>query len=146
MKNIIFLGLISFFMDISSEMVYPMIPLYLIPAFGATPFACRTERNHAGTAFYHCRNSITSGKCNLWFFMGILWKCGSICFRGFHVCACCVFTYSFLFCMMIEPKTPKKYGFAFEGKKVLIGSPSFDVLLPYFANRSQSRINYVITR
>ena len=70
MKNIIFLGLISFFMDISSEMVYPMIPLYLIPAFGATPFACRTERNHAGTAFYHCRNSITSGKCNLWFFYG----------------------------------------------------------------------------
>lgn len=37
MKNIIFLGLISFFMDISSEMVYPMIPLYLVSAFGATP-------------------------------------------------------------------------------------------------------------
>ncbi|MGN0710262.1 MAG: MFS transporter [Anaerovoracaceae bacterium] len=37
MKNIIFLGLISFFMDISSEMVYPIIPLYLVTAFGATP-------------------------------------------------------------------------------------------------------------
>lgn len=37
MRNIIFLGLISFFMDISSEMVYPMIPLYLVSAFGATP-------------------------------------------------------------------------------------------------------------
>ncbi len=37
MKNIIFLGLISFFMDISSEMVYPIIPLYLVSAFGATP-------------------------------------------------------------------------------------------------------------
>ena len=37
MKNIIFLGLISFFMDISSEMVYPIIPLYLVAAFGATP-------------------------------------------------------------------------------------------------------------
>lgn len=35
--NIIFLGLISFFMDISSEMVYPIIPLYLTAAFGATP-------------------------------------------------------------------------------------------------------------
>ncbi len=37
MRNIIFLGLISFFMDISSEMVYPIIPLYLTTAFGATP-------------------------------------------------------------------------------------------------------------
>ena len=37
MRNIIFLGLISFFMDISSEMVYPIIPLYLTSAFGATP-------------------------------------------------------------------------------------------------------------
>ena len=37
MKNIIFLGLISFFMDISSEMVYPIIPLYLVSAFGTTP-------------------------------------------------------------------------------------------------------------
>lgn len=37
MKNIFFLGLISFFMDISSEMVYPIIPLYLVSAFGATP-------------------------------------------------------------------------------------------------------------
>lgn len=37
MKNILFLGLISFFMDISSEMVYPIIPLSLVSAFGATP-------------------------------------------------------------------------------------------------------------
>lgn len=37
MRNIFFLGLISFFMDISSEMVYPIIPLYLVSAFGATP-------------------------------------------------------------------------------------------------------------
>lgn len=37
MKNIIFLGLISFFMDISSEMVYPIIPLHLTAFFGATP-------------------------------------------------------------------------------------------------------------
>ena len=37
MKNIIFLGLVSFFADISAEMVYPLIPLYLTSAFGATP-------------------------------------------------------------------------------------------------------------
>lgn len=37
MLNIIFIGLISFFADISSEMVYPIIPLYLTSAFGATP-------------------------------------------------------------------------------------------------------------
>lgn len=36
-KNIILLGLISCFSDISSEMVYPLIPLYLTVAFGATP-------------------------------------------------------------------------------------------------------------
>ncbi len=37
MFNIIVLGLISFFTDISTEMVYPLIPLYLTTAFGATP-------------------------------------------------------------------------------------------------------------
>ena len=31
------LGLVSFFSDISAEMVYPIIPLYLSSAFGATP-------------------------------------------------------------------------------------------------------------
>ena len=37
MLNIFFLGLVSFFTDFSTEMVYPLIPLYLIVAFGATP-------------------------------------------------------------------------------------------------------------
>jgi len=37
MWNVFFLGLVSFFADISSEMVYPIIPLYLTSVFGATP-------------------------------------------------------------------------------------------------------------
>jgi len=37
MRNVILLGLVSLFSDVSSEMVYPLIPLYLISAFGATP-------------------------------------------------------------------------------------------------------------
>jgi len=37
MINIVFLGLVSFFTDLSTEMVYPLIPLYLTSAFGATP-------------------------------------------------------------------------------------------------------------
>ncbi len=37
MWNVIILGLVSFFSDISAEMVYPIIPLYLTSAFGATP-------------------------------------------------------------------------------------------------------------
>lgn len=37
MINIVILGLISCFADISSEMVYPLIPLYLTAVFGATP-------------------------------------------------------------------------------------------------------------
>ncbi len=37
MRNIVFLGLVSFFTDLSTEMVYPLIPLYLVSAFGATP-------------------------------------------------------------------------------------------------------------
>lgn len=37
MLNIIILGLASFFSDFSTEMVYPLIPLYLTQAFGATP-------------------------------------------------------------------------------------------------------------
>lgn len=36
-RNIIFLGLVSCFADISSEMVYPIIPLYLTAVLGATP-------------------------------------------------------------------------------------------------------------
>lgn len=36
-RNIVILGLISCFADISSDMVYPLIPLYLTAAFGATP-------------------------------------------------------------------------------------------------------------
>ncbi|MGI5825224.1 MAG: MFS transporter [Bacillota bacterium] len=36
-RNIVFLGLVSCFADISSEMVYPLIPLYLTAVFGATP-------------------------------------------------------------------------------------------------------------
>lgn len=37
MNNIVLLGLVSFFSDVSSEMVYPIIPLYLVNAFGSTP-------------------------------------------------------------------------------------------------------------
>ncbi|MDR0447438.1 MAG: MFS transporter [Treponema sp.] len=37
MSNVVFIGLISFFTDISTEMVYPLIPLYLVSVFGATP-------------------------------------------------------------------------------------------------------------
>ncbi|MEL7603642.1 MAG: MFS transporter [Bacillota bacterium] len=37
MRNIIFLGLVSFFADVSTEMVYPVLPLYLTAAFGASP-------------------------------------------------------------------------------------------------------------
>lgn len=37
MFNIILLGLVSFFSDVSTEMVYPLIPLYLTSVFGATP-------------------------------------------------------------------------------------------------------------
>jgi len=37
MVNILLLGLVSFFSDFASEMVYPLIPLYLTAAFGATP-------------------------------------------------------------------------------------------------------------
>lgn len=37
MWNVIILGLVSFFSDISAEMVYPIIPLYLTSAFGTTP-------------------------------------------------------------------------------------------------------------
>jgi MFS family permease len=36
MQNIIFLGLVSFFTDLSTEMVYPLIPLYLA-SLGAAP-------------------------------------------------------------------------------------------------------------
>lgn len=36
-RNVFILGLISCFADISSEMVYPLIPLFLTAVFGATP-------------------------------------------------------------------------------------------------------------
>jgi hypothetical protein len=28
-KNVFFTGLVSFFMDVSSEMIYPLVPLFL---------------------------------------------------------------------------------------------------------------------
>jgi MFS family permease len=37
MWNVILLGLVSLFTDISSEIVYPLIPLYLVATLGATP-------------------------------------------------------------------------------------------------------------
>lgn len=37
MSNIIVLGIVSFLTDLSSEMVYPLIPLYLTAVLGATP-------------------------------------------------------------------------------------------------------------
>lgn len=37
MRNIILLGLVSLFTDISFEMIYPLIPLYLVGKLGATP-------------------------------------------------------------------------------------------------------------
>ncbi|MCL1922577.1 MAG: MFS transporter [Propionibacteriaceae bacterium] len=37
LRNVFFLGLISFFTDLSTEMVYPLIPLYLVSVLGATP-------------------------------------------------------------------------------------------------------------
>ena len=37
MSNIVLLGLVSFFTDISTEMVYPILPLYLTAVMGAGP-------------------------------------------------------------------------------------------------------------
>lgn len=37
MINVVLLGLVSFFSDLSSEMIYPIIPLYLVNVFGTTP-------------------------------------------------------------------------------------------------------------
>lgn len=36
-RNIIILGLVSFFTDISSEMIYPLVPLYLTAVLGTSP-------------------------------------------------------------------------------------------------------------
>ena len=38
-KNIVILGLVSLFTDISSEMIYPLVPLYLTIVLGASPAA-----------------------------------------------------------------------------------------------------------
>ena len=37
LRNIILLGMVSFFADVSTEMVYPLIPVYLVSMFGVTP-------------------------------------------------------------------------------------------------------------
>lgn len=36
-RNVILIGMVSFFADLSTEMVYPLVPLYLSTVFGATP-------------------------------------------------------------------------------------------------------------
>ena len=37
MLNVIVLGIVSFLTDISSEMVYPLLPIFLTATLGATP-------------------------------------------------------------------------------------------------------------
>ena len=48
--NIIFLGLVSFFIDLSTHMVYPLVPLYLVAAFGASPALIGTIEGIAESA------------------------------------------------------------------------------------------------
>src|SRR5579859_813804 len=36
-RNVVVLGLVSFFTDVASEMLYPLIPLFLVGALGASP-------------------------------------------------------------------------------------------------------------
>lgn len=36
-RNIVIVGLVSLFTDISSEMIYPLIPLYLTGSAGSIP-------------------------------------------------------------------------------------------------------------
>ncbi|MEG0865174.1 MAG: hypothetical protein RSI32_11900, partial [Clostridia bacterium] len=36
-SNIVLLGLVSFFTDVGTEMVYPILPLYLTSVLGASP-------------------------------------------------------------------------------------------------------------
>src|SRR5258706_333890 len=36
-RNVVVLGLVSFFTDVASEMLYPVIPLFLIGTLGASP-------------------------------------------------------------------------------------------------------------
>ena len=38
-RTVVVLGLVSFFTDLSSEMIYPLLPLFLAGALGATPVA-----------------------------------------------------------------------------------------------------------
>lgn len=37
LRNVVFVGLVSFFTDLATEMVYPLVPLYLTAVFGAGP-------------------------------------------------------------------------------------------------------------
>ena len=36
-RNVVMLGLVSLFADLSTEMVYPLVPIYMTAVFGATP-------------------------------------------------------------------------------------------------------------
>ena len=42
-RNILFAGVVSFFMDFSSEMVYPLVPLFLSSAFNIKMGLSRTS-------------------------------------------------------------------------------------------------------
>jgi hypothetical protein len=37
LSNIVLLGLVSLFVDMSTEMVYPLVPLFLTATLGASP-------------------------------------------------------------------------------------------------------------
>ena len=38
-RNIVLLGVVSLLTDVSSEMIYPLIPIYLTAVLGASPAA-----------------------------------------------------------------------------------------------------------
>lgn len=61
MLNIIFLGMISFFMDISSEMVYSIILLYLTSALLPASVICGILWNNFGSMVPFLFGAIMSG-------------------------------------------------------------------------------------
>jgi len=42
-RNVFFTGLVSFFMDMSSEMIYPLVPMFLSSVLGVNKSGSLTE-------------------------------------------------------------------------------------------------------
>ncbi|MDY3868569.1 MAG: MFS transporter [Pyramidobacter sp.] len=160
MRNVLMLGLVSFFADISSQMVYPLIPLYLTSAFGATPALVgivegiaesvasilKVFSGYVSDRFKHKKALAFAGYCTGLFYKLVLLSAGS---WGGVLAARVIDRFGKGVrvaprdAMVAESASKKKMGGAFGIHKMLdMAGSALGILLAFFIMRSMGDLGY----